>query len=653
MNRFLTAAVLFFATHASAATSFQVNLPEQATTGQAFTFTVTARNGTTADPSYVGIVHFTSSDPGATLPADYTFTPADAGTHTFTATFATSGQGASLKNQTITATDTTTASITGSDFSIVQWAPHLTRVFAVYVPDAVNRNESFQVVVQALNASHMPVTGYTGTIHLNASPAAGATIPPDYTFTPADNGAHSFPFTLALGGEGFVGVNDTSDSYVNGSDEFMVVCPATELSLSADNSGPVCPGHATGTAWVTSNQSGLTYLWQKRGSLWSRQSANPVVEGLLAGTYLVSTTDANGCRATAETVIPEFATVNPTASMPISSCGTGPVTATITNGAAFASIEWFVVNGSITSGQGTASVEVTPTAEAFTGGLWIRADTWSADGCRTELQSRRVDVYPGLDAEITTASNICSASSSTASVSASGPASYRWSIANGSITGGQGTRSIQYKPSGAGDVTLSVEVSNAHCTSTDSATVAVNGPTALVDSQQHICEGDSAVIPVVLSGTPPFRIIWSDGVVQSDIDATSVERVVTPTRTMAYAVTEVSDANCAGTASGFAEIVVDTDPELVTDPKNTSIARGQSATLSVEAAGTIVRYDWYRGRSGDRSHLVASGASPSYTTPTLFATTSYWVEAVNSCGAAQSKTATVAVKGKRRAVTPR
>ena len=58
---------------------------------------------------YAGTVHFTSSDPAATLPADYTFTAADQGVHTFTngVTLVTAG------NQTITATDTVTSSITG------------------------------------------------------------------------------------------------------------------------------------------------------------------------------------------------------------------------------------------------------------------------------------------------------------------------------------------------------------------------------------------------------------------------------------------------------------------------------------------------------------------------------------------------------------
>src|SRR5260370_19987733 len=55
---------------------------------------------------YTGIVHFTSSDVQAVLPANYTFVAGDNGVHTFTnlTTLKTSG------NQTITGTDTVTAS---------------------------------------------------------------------------------------------------------------------------------------------------------------------------------------------------------------------------------------------------------------------------------------------------------------------------------------------------------------------------------------------------------------------------------------------------------------------------------------------------------------------------------------------------------------
>ena len=58
----------------------------------------------TRQTGYTGTVHFTSTDSAATLPADYTFTGGDAGTHTFTLTITLNTAGA----QTITATDTGT-----------------------------------------------------------------------------------------------------------------------------------------------------------------------------------------------------------------------------------------------------------------------------------------------------------------------------------------------------------------------------------------------------------------------------------------------------------------------------------------------------------------------------------------------------------------
>ena len=60
-------------------------------------------------PGYLGTVHFTSSDSQAVLPSNYTFVAADDGAHTFTTVvLKTAG------SQSITATDTTTSSITGS-----------------------------------------------------------------------------------------------------------------------------------------------------------------------------------------------------------------------------------------------------------------------------------------------------------------------------------------------------------------------------------------------------------------------------------------------------------------------------------------------------------------------------------------------------------
>jgi hypothetical protein len=94
------------------ASSLTVNgFPSSITAGTAGSFTVTAKYADgSVDNNYTGTVHFTSSDSRAVLPADYTFTAADAGVHTFSAALTTAGA------QAITATDT--AHLTSSDTGI-------------------------------------------------------------------------------------------------------------------------------------------------------------------------------------------------------------------------------------------------------------------------------------------------------------------------------------------------------------------------------------------------------------------------------------------------------------------------------------------------------------------------------------------------------
>jgi len=90
-------------------------IPNPAGAGVPHSFTVRARDsfGNTT-PGYTGTVAFTSSDSSATLPSNYAFTAPDAGVRVFTpgVTFATLG------TQSVTATDTVTPAITGSQSGI-------------------------------------------------------------------------------------------------------------------------------------------------------------------------------------------------------------------------------------------------------------------------------------------------------------------------------------------------------------------------------------------------------------------------------------------------------------------------------------------------------------------------------------------------------
>src|SRR5206468_1383662 len=94
----------------AAAASYVVSgYPATTTAGVTNSFRLTARDAfSNTATGYVGTVRFTSTDGSAVLPANYLFTSADAGVHSFSAALKTVG------TQSLTATDTNTGSINGT-----------------------------------------------------------------------------------------------------------------------------------------------------------------------------------------------------------------------------------------------------------------------------------------------------------------------------------------------------------------------------------------------------------------------------------------------------------------------------------------------------------------------------------------------------------
>ena len=93
-----------------AATRFILKAPSSVTAGVAFSLTLSIQDAYgNVVVDYTGTIHFTSTDRTATLPADYTFTAANQGVHTFT--------GLVLRkkgSQKITLTDTHNSYLTAS-----------------------------------------------------------------------------------------------------------------------------------------------------------------------------------------------------------------------------------------------------------------------------------------------------------------------------------------------------------------------------------------------------------------------------------------------------------------------------------------------------------------------------------------------------------
>src|SRR5262249_58896314 len=92
--------------------------PAPVTAGVAGSFTVTAKNADgTTNADYRDTVYFTSSDPQAVLPGNYTFTEADQGVHTSTTTMETAG------SQAITTRDTLFPGSAGTQAGVTRTPP--------------------------------------------------------------------------------------------------------------------------------------------------------------------------------------------------------------------------------------------------------------------------------------------------------------------------------------------------------------------------------------------------------------------------------------------------------------------------------------------------------------------------------------------------
>jgi hypothetical protein len=202
--------------------------PSSTTAGAAHSFTVTALNPDgSINTSYTGTVHFSSSDPQAVLPANYKFTAADRGVHTFSVTLKTAG-----RQQFITATDTTNNSLVGSESGItVAPAATVALVFG-NVPSGVTAGFTFNLWLTAKDAYGNTATGYTGTVHFTSSDPQ-AILPADLIFTSSNAGNAFYGLNVALkrAGTQSVKATDTVTSSITGTTSAITVFPAAASQI--------------------------------------------------------------------------------------------------------------------------------------------------------------------------------------------------------------------------------------------------------------------------------------------------------------------------------------------------------------------------------------------------------------------------------------
>ncbi len=307
--------------------SLDLEAPANATAGSSFLATVTALDayGNTVT-GYTGTVHTSSDDTGAqtVLPADYTFTGADAGTHGFSVTLTKAG------NRTLTVTDGTRTS-TDQVAVAAGGATHL----AITGPSsAVTAGAAFDVTVSIVDTFGNTVPGFTGTVHLSSTDP-DATLPADYTFTGGDAGTHTFSggVTLTTAGAQSVDVSDTADG-LDPASAAVSVAPAAPDHVAGPDPSTSVAGQAAPLTFtvqdrfgnvVTSSSAAVSFVCTGVGTApGTCPAATTFASGQVAVSPVLTVAGAQTVTASSPGITSAVATVTVTPAAPYAVVVTGP-----------------------------------------------------------------------------------------------------------------------------------------------------------------------------------------------------------------------------------------------------------------------------------------------------------------------------------------
>lgn len=433
--------------------------------------------------------------------------------------------------------------------------------------------------------------GNNGSATVTASGGSGV-----YTYSWTSGGTNPTESGLSAGNY-TVTVTD-SDGCV-ASQVFTITQP-TALSATSTQTDVVCNGASTGNASVVASGGtpGYTYSWAPSGG--SAATAN----GLLAGNYTCTITDANGCATTQQFTITQPAVLACSIALTPTTCNGSTATANVTGGVGPYSYVWsnFSFGQSANNlNPGTYSVTIT-----------------DANGCTT-TQSTTVTTAPLLSSIGSWTSVFCFGDATgSASVNAAGGTpgyTYAWSPTGGTASTATGLI--------AGNYSCTITDANG-CTLTRSFTLTEPSQVVSTSTQtNNSCFGGSTGSATVSTsgGVPNYTYSWAP------IGGTNA----TATNLSAgnYTCT-ITDANgCNSTLS-----VTITEPTAVA--ASVSVV---NATCLVQGSATVTP----SGGNGPYTYLWApsggTGATENNLGPGTYTVT---VTDANNCTTTQTATITIA-----------
>src|SRR6266851_4913688 len=248
---------------AAASTLSVTGFSNTVTAGTAGTVTVTARDafGNVAT-GYLGAVQITTDNPNPSLPEpNHTFTAGEGGVHVFPVTLKGAAD-SSIATFSIIATDTVTATITGTQTGITVNPAAAATLQVAGFPNTVFGGTPGSVTVTAFDAFGNIATGYRGTVGITSSDGA-AVLPANHAYTATDAGVHSFVVTLkTASANSSITATDAVTTSITGIQSGIVVDAGANNLLVAGFPSTVLagsPGSVTVTAQNADNSTATGY----------------------------------------------------------------------------------------------------------------------------------------------------------------------------------------------------------------------------------------------------------------------------------------------------------------------------------------------------------------------------------------------------------
>jgi hypothetical protein len=499
---------------------------------------------------------------------------------------------------------------------------------------AITASASGNYSVTVTNANGCSATSSPTVVTANANPTASITAGGPMTFCAGG----SVTLTASSGASYLWSTGATTQSIVaNASGSYNVTVTANGCSTASAavvvtvNANPPAPVITAGGPTTFCTGGSVTLTAPASASYrWSNGAATQSIIASTSGNYTVTVTDANGCSTTSA---PTVVTVNTfpapsiTVQGPLTFCHwLGPTTLTgspatgtwLRNGVAVStsatisvldfgagSFVWRATNANCTKDSDPVVVVVNPAPSNSAGGsgriCWNGTATWQSD-----------ETAPGT--------------------------TYQWSVTNGTIVSGAGTRAITFAPAAnATSVGLDWTVTSAAGCPTEPATVHFDIPVDRMPTSisasgpTTFCAGGSVVLTAAAAAGADVYV-WSNGAFGQSIAVTS---------SGTYSV-HAQNSGCIGPESAPVTVTVKPLP-TATVSGGGAICAGGSATITATLTGTA---PWNVTWSDNVTQPVSSGTtatrSVSPSSSTTYTVTS--VSDASGCSKAGSGSAAVTVK---------